>query len=52
MLTLNQEDLKELNNFLQELPLKYGLPLLNFINGKITEQNKTAPEVPVEQLED
>jgi len=52
MLTLNQEDLKELNNFLQELPLKYGLPLLNFINGKITEQKKTASEVPVETVED
>lgn len=52
MLTLNQEDLKELNNFLQELPLKYGLPLLNFINGKITEQKKAAAEVTLETVED
>lgn len=52
MLTLNQEDLKELNNFLQELPLKYGLPLLNFINGKITEQKKAATEPSLEPVED
>ena len=46
MLTLNQKDLQEVNNFLQELPLKYGLPLLNFINAKIKEQS----EPPVEEL--
>lgn len=44
MLELNQEDLKVLDNFIQEMPTKYGLPLLNFINAKITEKNKKASE--------
>jgi hypothetical protein len=37
---LDEKSLTELNNFLQELPLKYGLPLVNFINQKIKEQNQ------------
>ena len=39
-LVLDEEAIKELNSFLQEMPLKFGLPLLNFINSKIVEQNK------------
>jgi hypothetical protein len=35
MLTLNEQELKELDKFLQEMPLKYGLPLLNYLNEKI-----------------
>jgi hypothetical protein len=44
MLTLNEKDLKDLNAFIQELPLKHGLPLLNFINAKMQEQSKEAPK--------
>lgn len=45
MLTFDEKDLQQLNLFIQELPLKHGLPLLNFINGKIQEQvNKEIPE--------
>jgi hypothetical protein len=45
MLTLDEKDLQQLNLFIQEMPLKHGLPLLNFINGKIQEQvNKEIPE--------
>lgn len=51
MLTLDDKAVKELNNYIQELPLKYGLPLLNYINSKIQEQSikentkdKKAPE--------
>lgn len=40
MLTLNEKELKQLNDFIQELPLKFGLPLLNFINTKLNEQTK------------
>jgi hypothetical protein len=40
MLTLNEKDLKDLNAFIQELPLKHGLPLLNFINAKMQDQTK------------
>jgi hypothetical protein len=43
MLTLSPEILQEIDKFIQEMPVKYGLPLLNFINAKIAEQNK-APE--------
>jgi len=45
MLTLDEKDLQQLNLFIQEMPLKHGLPLLNFINGKIQEHvNKEIPE--------
>ena len=42
MVTLNEKDLKDLNAFIQELPLKHGLPLLNFINAKMQDQTKEA----------
>lgn len=48
MLTLDQETLQELDKFIQEMPTKYGLPLLNFINGKIAEQVKK--EIPKELI--
>jgi len=41
MLQLNEQDLKQINDFLQDMPLKWGLPLLNYINAKIKEQSKT-----------
>ncbi len=44
-ITLDEKALTELNTFLQELPLKYGLPLVNFINQKIKEQNSESVEV-------
>lgn len=50
MLTLTEKDINELNDFLQEMPLKHGLPLFNFFNSKITEQKRqqaTAQELPV-----
>jgi len=48
MLTLIEKDLQELNNYIQELPLKHGLPLLNFLNSKIEEQRKAAEEKIIE----
>jgi len=50
MLTLNEQDLKDLNAFIQDLPVKYGLPLLNFINSKSQAQAEAAkvPTVPTE----
>jgi len=50
MLTLTEKDIKELNDFLQEMPLKHGLPLLNFFNSKVSEQqkqNSVVEETPV-----
>lgn len=49
MLTLNEKDLKDLNAFIQELPLKHGLPLLNFINAKMQEQTKEVTPTHVEE---
>ena len=47
-LKLNQAEIKELNDFIQDLPTKYGLPLLNYLNKKIQEQNQpTAEETTV-----
>lgn len=48
MLVLNEKDLKDLNSFIQELPLKHGLPLLNFLNAKIAEQQKESQEISEE----
>ena len=49
MLTLNEQQLKELNDFLQEMPVKYGMPILNYLNAKIKEQNQVSGEnVPKE----
>ena len=48
MLVLSQEDLQKINDFIQELPLKHGLPLFNFLNEKILEQNKAKEEITEE----
>jgi len=44
MLTLNDQDLQQLNAFIQELPLKHGLPLLNFLNAKLAEKKEEVLE--------
>lgn len=41
MLTLNEKDLNELNNYIQELPVKHGLPLLNFFKFKNSRTEKS-----------
>ncbi len=38
MITLNENNLKELNAFIQEMPTKFGLPLIQFLNKLIEEQ--------------
>ena len=43
MITLTEKDLKDLNEFIQELPVKYGMPLINFLNTKAQEQSTPAP---------
>lgn len=50
MLHLSEEDVKQLNAFIQEMPTKYGLPLLNFLNSKISEQKKKSSETSSELL--
>jgi hypothetical protein len=39
MLILSEEKLKELNLFIQEMPTKYGMQLIQFFN-KILEEQK------------
>lgn len=39
MLILSEEKLKELNLFIQEMPTKYGVQLIQFFN-KISEEQK------------
>lgn len=38
MLILSEEKLKELNLFIQEMPTKYGMQLIQFFNKIIEEQ--------------
>jgi hypothetical protein len=51
MLTLIEKDLQELNNYIQELPVKHGLPLLNFLNSKIQEQKEAVQEKQSEKTD-
>ena len=54
MLVLTDKDLEQLNAFIQEMPLKHGLPLLNFLNAKLVEQAKAVQkeEAPEEKPEE
>jgi hypothetical protein len=45
MITLSEEKLQELNAFIQEMPTKFGLPLIQFIN-QIIEEQKPKDEKP------
>ena len=38
MITLSEEKLQELNAFIQEMPTKFGLPLIQFFNQIVEEQ--------------
>jgi hypothetical protein len=44
MITLNETQVKELEAFIQEMPTKFGLPLLNFLSKIAQEQNSDSPE--------
>ena len=48
-IVLNEKHIEELNNFIQELPLKHGLPLLNFLNKiaqEATKKEEVIAEIP------
>lgn len=38
-ITLNEDQVKQLDAFIQELPTKYGLPLTQFLSKLAQEQN-------------
>jgi hypothetical protein len=50
-ITLNEEQIKQLDGFFQELPTKYGLPLIQFfskLNEAQNGQQTDSKEVEVE----
>lgn len=46
-ITLNEEDLKQLDAFIQDMPTRFGLPLTQFLSKLAQEQNpqEVKPEV-------
>ena len=42
MITINEEKLKELEAFINEMPVKFGLPLVQFLIKLSQEQNPQA----------
>ena len=48
MITLDEKQVRELEAFIQEMPTKFGLPLLNFLNKIAQDQNSAKEEVVVE----
>ena len=50
MLTLNQQEIKEIQDYLNEIPTKYGLPLINYLNMKLQQNGEqVAQEVKQEE---
>jgi hypothetical protein len=47
MITLSEENLKELDAFFQEMPTKFGLPLLQFFSKLAEEQKPKVEEAEV-----
>ena len=47
-ITLNEEQVKQLDAYFQEMPTKYGLPLIQFLSKLAQEQN---PEEVKEEVE-
>jgi hypothetical protein len=50
-ITLNAEQIKQLDGFFQELPTKYGLPLIQFFSKLNEAQNRQETEVKEPEVE-
>lgn len=50
-ITLNQEQIKQLDAFFQEMPTKYGLPLIQFFSKLNEAQNGQQTEVKEQEVE-
>ena len=50
-LELNEEQIKQLDAFFQEMPTKYGLPLIQFFSKLNEAQNGQQTEVKEEEVE-
>lgn len=44
MYTIKEEYIKELELFIQEIPLKYGLPILNILREHLIKQEELVQE--------
>ena len=49
MITLSEQNMQELNAFINKIPTEYGLPLLNFF-GKLQQEQVPKSEAPVVDL--
>lgn len=45
VIQLTEQDIKDLTNFADEIPTKYGLPIIQFLNKKIEEQKQDEREI-------
>ena len=50
-LTLNEEQIKQLDAFFQEMPTKYGLPLIKFFGELNEAQNGQQTDSKQEEVE-
>lgn len=50
-ISLNEEQIKQLDGYFQELPTKYGLPLIKFFSELNQAQNGQQTEVKEEEVE-
>jgi hypothetical protein len=48
MITINEQQLKELEAFINQIPTAYGLPLLQFIGKLNAEQNPPVEEAKLD----
>jgi hypothetical protein len=48
-MTLTEDQIKQLDAFIQEMPTKFGLPLLNFLNKIAQEQNPDSVQIVEEK---
>lgn len=46
MIQLTEQNLKELETFINEIPTKYGIPLLEFFAKLAKEQKPTEEKLP------
>jgi len=44
-ITLNEEEVKELTGYIQELPYKYAHPLITYLNQKMSDVNEKPSDV-------
>lgn len=50
-ITLNEEQIKQLDAFFQEMPTKYGLPLIKFFGELNEAQNGQQTDAKQEEVE-